>query len=114
MAFEHEKQTAQRILSGLQDARLTTSQTASLVAEADPALVYFLFAWLRARYPSHHPDSDGVLGRLGALCTEFPSAAKRAHKGQADSIVAWFEEGHSYRDYTGAAFIELVVDKLES
>ena len=83
-------------------------------AESDPALVYFLFAWLRARYPSHHPDSDGVLGRLGALCTEFPAAARKAHKGQADSIVTWFEDGHSYRDYTAAAFIELVVDKLES
>ena len=59
MAFEHEKQTAQRILSGLEDARITTFQTSEWVAKADPALVYFLFAWLRARYPSHHPDSDG-------------------------------------------------------
>ncbi|MCO4774177.1 MAG: hypothetical protein KDA24_29370 [Deltaproteobacteria bacterium] len=114
MAFEHEKQTAQRILSGLEDARLSTFQTSELVEEADPALVYFLFAWLRSKYPSHHPASDGVLGRLGALCTEHPSAARKAHKGQKDSIVAWFEEGHSYRDFTSSEFISLVVDKLES
>ena len=114
MAFEHEKRTARRILEGLEYARLSTTETYHLVAEADPALVYFLFAWVRAHYPSSHSASDGVLGRLGALCTEHPKAARLARQGEADSIVAWFEEGHSYRDYDASAFVELIVDKLES
>jgi len=113
MAHEQEKRNARRILEGLEDARLSTPETFHLVSDADPALVYFLFAWLRARYPSSHPASDGVLGRLGTLCTDHPQVARMALAGEADSIVAWFEEGHSYRDYTSREFIELVIDKLE-
>ena len=70
MAFEQQKRNARRILEGLEDARLSTSETFHLVEEADPTLVFFLFAWLRAHYPSSHSASDGVLGRLGALCVE--------------------------------------------
>ncbi len=114
MAFEHEKRTARAILAAIEDAQLNTSQTWHLMEDADPALVYFLFSWLRAQYPSSHPASDGVLGRLGALVTEYPAAARLAKKGEADSLVPWFEEGHRYRDYNAQEFIELIVDKLES
>lgn len=114
MAFELEKRNAQRILEGLEDARIGTRETFDLVCEADPTLVFFLFAWLRARYPSSHSASDGVLGRLGKLCTEHPEAARIARKGEADPVVAWFEEGHTYREFSANDFIELVVDKLES
>lgn len=114
MAFEHEKRTARSILAAIEDAQLSATNTYHLIADADPTLVYFIFAWLRAHYPSHHPSSDGVLGRLGELCTEHPEAARIAKKGEADSIVAWFEEGHSYRTYAADEFINLIVDKLES
>lgn len=113
MSFEHEKATARRILAGIEDAVGTTTQTWHLVSEADPTLVYFLFSWIRAHYPSSHSDSDGVLGRLGELLTEHPEAARIAKKGAGDSLVAWFEEAHSYRQMSGPDFIELVVDKLE-
>ncbi len=36
-----------------------------------------------------------------------------ARAGASDPIVAWFEEAHSYRDLSGPAFIELIIDKLE-
>ncbi|MCP4867808.1 MAG: hypothetical protein GY898_03725 [Proteobacteria bacterium] len=114
MAFEHEKRTARAILAAIEDAQLNTANTWHLIEDADPTLVYFLFAWLRARYPASHPASDGVLGRLGALVTEFPAAARLAKKGEKDSLVPWFEEGHSYRDYSNQEFVELIVDKLES
>ena len=113
MAFEQQKQDARSILSGLEDGTSNAKRIFDLVREADPTLVYFLFAWLRAHYPSTHPSGDGVLGRLAELCTEHPRAARMARDGEADSIVAWFEEGHSYHDYTGPEFIELIVDKLE-
>jgi hypothetical protein len=114
MAFEHEKRVARDILIAIEDAGVTPAQTFDRARDADPALLHFIFAWLRARYPSSHPTSDGVLGRLTALCTQYPEAARRAKAGQADAVVAWFEDGHSYRDYGASDFIDLVVDKLES
>jgi hypothetical protein len=113
MSFEHEKRVARSILDAIEDAGVTPSQTFDRVRGADPALLHFIFAWLRARYPSSHPTSDGVLGRLTDLCTQHPKAAQMAKKGQSDPVVAWFEDGHSYRDYGASDFIDLVVDKLE-
>ena len=113
MAFEQEKRNARRILEGIEDAKLDAFATWDLLSAADPTLVYFLFAWIRAHYPSSHSASDGVLGRLGALLTQYPEAARMAKKGQGDSIVSWFEDAYSYRDLPAGAFIELIVDKLE-
>lgn len=114
MAFEYEKRTARRILAGIEDGRLSTYETYDLASDADPALMYLIFAWLRAQYPSSNSLSDGVLGRLGALCTEHPAIARKAKAGESDSVVAWFEESHRYRDHNADAFIDLIVEKLES
>jgi hypothetical protein len=114
MAFEQLKRDAQRILEGLEDAKLNTDQTYHLVVEADPTLVFFLFAWLRANYPSTHSASDGVLGRLGELVTKYPTVARMARAGESDAVVAWFQDAYGYRDFRSREFIDLVVDKLES
>ena len=114
MAFEQLKRDAQRILEGLEDAKLNTDQTYHLVVEADPTLVFFLFAWLRANYPSTHSASDGVLGRLGELVTKYPTVARMARAGESDAVVAWFQDAYGYRDFRSREFLDLVVDKLES
>ena len=83
-----------------------------MVKDADPTLVYFVFAWLRANYPASHPAADAILGRLGELCTKHPEAARIATKG-GDSLLEWFEDAYSYRDFAADEFIDLVVEKLE-
>jgi len=113
MAFNMEKAAARRLLGALEDAKLGTSDTFRLVEKADPALVYFVFTWLRARYPSSHPASDAVLGRMGELCSRYPKAARMAQDGKEDPIVEWFEDAYNYRDFQAAEFIDLVVEKLE-
>jgi len=113
MAFNMEKAAARRLLGALEDAKLGTSDTFRLVEKADPALVYFVFTWLRARYPSSHPASDGVLGCMGELCSRYPKAARMAQDGKEDPIVEWFEDAYNYRDFQAAEFIDLVVEKLE-
>ncbi len=113
MAFEFEKQAASRLLHAIEDGRLSTSDTFHLVDEADPALVHFIFAWLRAWYPPSHPASEAVLGRLGALVMRYPKAARLAKEGQGDAIVAWFEDAYDYRGFRAAEFIDLIVEKLE-
>ena len=84
MAFNMEKAAAQRLLGALEDGRLGATDTFHLVEEADPTLVYFVFAWLRAWYPSSHSASDGVLGRIGELCSRYPKAARMAQDGKDD------------------------------
>ena len=111
MAFEQEQRAALRILEGLEEATTSANDVQGLVDDADPALIYLIFTWLRKRY-ADHPNSDAVIGRLVAVSNR-PSVAKQMKEGQSDPVVQWFEEAYSYRDYGAKEFIELVVEKLE-
>lgn len=113
MAFDHEKRTARRLLGGIEDGRLSTADVWHMVNDADPTLVYFIFSWIRAWYPAHHPAADGVLGRLTDLLTRYPKSARIAKAGAADPLVTWFEDDHGYRDFRADEFISLIVEKLE-
>ena len=113
MAFDSEKREARRLLAAIDDGTHNASDTFFMIKDADPTLVYFVFSWLRATYPASHPAADAILGRLGELCIKHPEAAKIATKGGSDSIVEWFEDAHSYREFTADDFIKVVVEKLE-
>ena len=113
MNLDNEIRAAREIVAALEDGGRDTTQTHFLVEDADPTLLYLVFAWLRASYPANHPAADGVLGRLSALCTAHPAVARRAKEGQADPIVEWFEDAYAYRDFDADAFCELIVEKLE-
>lgn len=113
MSFESEKRHATHILDAIENARLPLDDIRPLLEEADPALVYFIFSWLRVRYPGAHSASDGVLGRIVGLCSASPRIARMAKEGEKDAICQWFEESYEYRDLDRDAFISLVVDKLE-
>ena len=113
MAFAQEQQDALYLLQGIENGTLAPSTAARLVSEADPALVYFIFTWLRARYGGDHPAAEGVIGRLVELTNGYNSVKEQMREGKQDSIVDWFEDEYSYRDFTAPAFIELVIEKLE-
>jgi len=114
MAFEYEKRNAARMLDALENASLSIPDTVSLLRDADPALVYLIFTWLRTRYHAGHSASEGVLGRIVGVCRANSTVAQNVRKGEKDSIVEWFEETYEYRDFERDSFIDLVVDKLES
>ncbi len=113
MAFAQEQQEALYLLQGIENGSLNLSTAARRIEEADPALVYFIFTWLRARYGGDHPAAEGVIGRLVELTNKYSSVKAQMREGKADSIVAWFEDEYSYRDFAASAFIELVIEKLE-
>ena len=113
MAFASEKRVAAHMLGVVENGNRPIEDIRSQYEEADPALVYFLFAWLRARYHSGRSDSDGVLGRIVALCSSSRVVAQKVRAGEGDAIVAWFEETYEYRDLDRDEFISMVVDKLE-
>ena len=113
MSFDYEKRCAARILDAIENGSLPPDQTLPLLVDADPALIYMIFAWLRVRYHAGHSASDGVLGRIVHLCHESPKVASMARTGEKDPIVVWFEETHEYREFDRTDFISMIVEKLE-
>jgi hypothetical protein len=114
MAYEQAQREALRILEGIENGTMSAAESSALIDDADPALVYLILTWIRARYPASHAASEAVIGRLVTLTERYPSVTKKMAEGKADSIIEWFEDAYSYRDLDSKAFIALVVDKLES
>ncbi len=112
MAYAQQQRSALRILEGFEEGNLDSTTLLTLVEEADPALVYLIFTWLRKRY-ADHPNSDAVIGRLLAI-SDRGAVPQLVKEGHADPVVEWFEDGYSYRELDAKQFIELIVDKLES
>lgn len=114
MAFEHETREALYLLRGIENGTLAIREAVRLTEEADPALVYLLFTWLRSRYGGGHPAAEGVLGRVVEITAKSTKVKGMMREGKGDSIVAWFEEVHEYRGFDAESFVALVVEKLES
>ena len=91
---------------------MSAADSFALVDEADPALVYLIFTWLRKRY-ADHVNADAVIGRLLAISNRYTAVTKKMNEGKADAVVQWFEENYSYKDLGKAEFIELIIEKLE-
>ena len=113
MAFDRERREALHLLHGIENGTLNTIDAAHLIGEADPALVYFVFTWLRARYGRDHPASEGVLGRMVELTNRHSVVKSKMREGKGDPIVTWFEAEHSFRDLSEGDFIALAIEKLE-
>ncbi len=111
MAYEQEQRAALRILEGIEEGTMSAADSFALVDEADPALVYLIFTWLRKRY-ADHANSDAVIGRVVEISGKG-SVPKKMKEGQADPVVQWFEESYSYKDLGSKEFIELIIEKLE-
>ncbi|MEO8842308.1 MAG: hypothetical protein ABI591_18655 [Kofleriaceae bacterium] len=105
-------QEALRILEGIEEGTMSASDSQAIVEEADPALVYLIFTWLRKRYKDH-TNADAVIGRLVEVSNRG-NIAKQMNEGKLDPVSRWFEENYSYKDLEKTEFIELVVDKLET
>ncbi len=113
MAFEQEQRQALHLLQGIENGTLSATDTGLLVDDADPALVYLLLTWLRHRYSGDHPAAPAVIGRVVDLTSGYNSVKTKMREGKSDPIVSWFEDEHSYRDFTASEFVALVVEKLE-
>ena len=70
MSFDSEKRVAAHLLAVVEDGSLSIDDIRPLYEEADPALVFLIFGWLRSRYQGHSA-ADGVFGRIVELCSDF-------------------------------------------
>lgn len=91
---------------------MSSDESYQELREADPALVHFIFRWLRKRYRDH-PAAEGVLGRLAEVCNAHRDLTRHAKAGQDDPVVHWFEGAYKYKDLEAAEFIDIIVEKLE-
>lgn len=113
MSFAPEIRAAAHLLAVVENGSHSVSQMRMLYEEADPALVYLIFSWLRAHYPPSHSAYDGVIGRIAEVCGSSSAVARKVRAGEQDPIVSWFEETYEYRGLSRDEFIRLVVEKLE-
>lgn len=114
MEFQQEQQAALHLLHSIENGTSSIAEIGHLIDEADPALVYLVVTWLRARYGKDHPAAEGVIGRLVELTNRSGTLNAKMQEGKEDAVVSWFEEEYSYRDLSDADFVALIVDKLES
>ena len=112
MSFDVEQREARRILEGIENGLMTTSDSWNLIETADPTLIYFIITWLRNRY-ANDAASEGVLGRVIALQKSHPQLGQILKTGEQDAVVDWFEDTYQYRELDADEFIQIVVEKLE-
>ncbi len=101
-----------RLLLGLEEGTMPTEAAVALAEDADPALLYFIFTWIRRRY-ADHPNGNAIVARLVAVLERSPDIEELVKEGEEDPVVEWFEDEYSYRDLNAKEFIELIVEKLE-
>ncbi len=113
MAFEKEQRDALSLLQSIENGTLQGVEAGYRLDETDPALVYFIFTWIRHRYGNDHPAAAGVIGRLVEITNGRNTVKAKMREGKSDFIVQWFEEEHRYKDFDAREFIALIVEKLE-
>ena len=116
MATIDERQEAARLLSGLENGTLSSTDAPIVAEDLDPVLVYVIVSFLRAIHPASDPAATPVLERVVRLTSGHPTVVRKYSDGEQDPVSKWFESEYEYRDFRGreSELIELIVDKLET
>ena len=111
-----EKREAVRLLTGLEDGRMTTDDAQQTADALDPVLLHFIVRYLRESYPASDPAATSVLDRVVALTRAFPRLVTLCKEGQQDPVSQWFDGDYSFREFRGRGveLIEMIADKLDS
>jgi hypothetical protein len=104
------------ILNGIEQGTIPARETFSALEALDPLLVYFVFRYLREKYPSSNPMSSGVITRLLELTENHPNLIALSKTGEKDSIREWFDDTYSLRDFFKSPedLVALLVEKIEN
>jgi hypothetical protein len=115
MSFEQEKKEGLRLLGGLENGTLTTADAFNIADKRDPLLVYFVFRFLREKYPATNASSQGVVERLVALTATYSDLVKKVKAAEHDPVREWFDDAYNMRQYFEKEdeFIEMIVEKIE-
>ncbi|MCP3977974.1 MAG: hypothetical protein GY716_01405 [bacterium] len=116
MSDSIDRDTALRLLDGLEAGTLPTADAGFLVEELDPVLVHVIVKYLRESYPASNPAAHAVLERVVALTSSCPAAVSKSKQGESDPVSEWFEAEYGFSEYHGRGreLVALIVDKLDS
>jgi hypothetical protein len=116
MTTVDERREAARLLSGLENGTLSSTEAPIVAEDLDPVLVYVIINFLRAVHPASDPAATPVLERVVRLTSGHLGVLRKYGEGEQDPISRWFESEYEYRDYRGreSELIELIVDKIET
>jgi hypothetical protein len=111
-----DRNTALRLLRGLEAGGMSASEAAILAEELDPVLTYFIVRFLRDVYPASSPAAHAVLERVVKLTSAYPDIVRKSKAGERDPVSRWFASEYSFADFRGRGeeLVEMIVDKLES
>jgi hypothetical protein len=115
MSFEHEKQEAGRLLLGLEEGGMSTADAYDIAENRDPLLVYFIFRYLREKYPPGGAQSQGIVERLLDLASTYDGLMKATKEAEKDPMREWFDDTHSMNEFfdDSQEFVDMIVEKLE-
>lgn len=117
MASEFQRQIDDTVyaLEGLEQGDVAIVDIYNRIKEYDPVVIYFLFRFLREKYPSTSPASAGVMGRMLELTSTYGDLVQKSHAGEKDVLREWFDEGYSMREFfhEPEQFFTLLYEKLE-
>lgn len=115
MEFEHEKRDMMRLLEGIEMGTLPAADAYNVADKLDPLIVYFVFRYLRERYPASDPNSQGVTERLIEITRTYDDLVKKSQKSESDPVVEWFNDTYNMREWFDKKedFVGLIVEKVE-
>jgi len=116
MGTTTDKRQAERLLSGLENGRMSAGDALVAAESLDPVLVYLIVRYLRQAYPASDPAATSVLDRVVALTAADPAFVAKCREGEQDPVSQWFESEYAYGDFKGRGheMIDVIVDKLET
>lgn len=112
--YDHEKRDALRLLQGLENGTMSGADAFAITETTDPVIIFFVFRFLREKYPPGSADSSGVMGRLLELSSTYPEVVRKAKEGEQDVICEWFNETYDLREFfvEEENLFDLLVEKL--
>ena len=81
MSINHIIRDCLRFLEGVEEGTLSAADSYNIAKDLDPLLVYFVFRYLREKFPATNPNSSGVMGRLLEISSTYPDIVKAAKSG---------------------------------
>ena len=111
-----EKDEALRLLAGLENGGMPSTDASFIAEKLDPVLIYFLVRYFRECYPASDPVAATVLERVVKMTSANADIVRKSREGEQDPVTGWFNSEFSIRDYRGRGreLIELIADKLDS
>ncbi|SMF66596.1 hypothetical protein [Pseudobacteriovorax antillogorgiicola] len=104
-----------RLLTGIEEGTLPSSECYNIINQLDEVLVSLTIRYLRKKYPPTRQEATGVVSRLVDLSGTYPQVVQMVKDGEADPISEWFTDTYAFREFYDSpeSFIETIVNKLE-